>query len=106
MAKKSRVGETNPTHYRAFTTASADVDLTTVSGCPPWEAERVEAVVTAGGSLSIKGPLDGSATAVLTLTANVLRRVDAPVNTVLAATTTATNLVAYWWWDGVTPLNP
>lgn len=105
--KKSRVGEFNPTHFRTFTTFTTDVDLTAQSGCPPYEAERLEVTNETAGALDItvRGP--DAVDVEIDVPANTVRVVRAPVYAIDADTDdTLTSVTAYWWWDGSVTLNP
>jgi hypothetical protein len=106
MAKRSQVGNINPTHYRSFTSFAGDIDLAAQSGCPPHEAERIEIVNAnaAAQNIVLQAPVDpgGSPVSVaVTVSAASTRVFYAPVAKIVSAGTgTIASVTAFWWHSG------
>jgi hypothetical protein len=108
--KKSRTGVFDPNLDKAFTSFGADIDLTAQSRRPAHEVERLEVhndETTTQDIVITRPHPDGNVDTVYEIPADTIRVIRGPIVGIkTSGTGTIASAVAFWFWDGVAPLNP
>jgi hypothetical protein len=92
--------------FRTITSFGADVDLTTQSGAPPWNADRVEVHNDEATTQDIVIRGADATNVTIEVPADSIRVINAPVFAIEATgTQTIASVTAYWHYDGSRPLN-